>query len=137
MVDHVDELKRTAIMAAVRSKDTTPEIALRKLLHAQGYRYRLHDKSLPGRPDIVFPARKKAVFVNGCFWHRHEGCRYATTPKSRVEFWEAKFEANVARDRRNILGLKQMGWAVAIVWQCEFKQPEQVLARITDFLEST
>lgn len=137
MVDHVDTLKRTEIMAAVKSKNTSPEMTLRRLLHALGYRYRLHDRKLPGRPDVVFPIRKKAIFINGCFWHRHDGCRYSTTPKTRVEFWEAKFAANVSRDHRNIAALEQMGWSVAVVWQCELKQPETVLARLTRFLEST
>lgn len=135
MTDHVSVSKRAEMMAAVKSKDTSPEIALRKLLHAQGYRYLLHDRRLPGRPDVVFPARKKAIFINGCFWHRHADCRYSTTPKSEVGFWEAKFRANVARDERNIASLEQMGWSVAVVWQCELKQPEQVLARLTEFLE--
>lgn len=135
MTDHVSVSKRAEMMAAVRSKDTSPEIALRTLLHAQGYRYLLHDRRLLGRPDVVFPARKKAIFVNGCFWHRHADCRYSTTPKSKVGFWEAKFRATVARDARNIASLEQMGWSVAVVWQCELKQPEQILARLTEFLE--
>ena len=137
MVDHVGTAKRKAMMAAVKSKNTSPEVALRKMLYARGYRYRLHDAKLPGRPDIVFHGCKKAIFVNGCFWHRHSGCRYATTPKTRAEFWEAKFAANVGRDRRNIAALEEMGWSVAVVWQCELKQPEIVIGRMTKFLEST
>lgn len=136
MVDHVDAAKRAEIMAAVKSADTSAELTLRRLLHRAGYRYRLHDRKLPGRPDVVFPSRKKAIFINGCFWHRHENCRYATTPKTRVDFWEAKFAANVARDRRNTAALEGLGWSVAVVWQCELKRPEEVLARVTQFLES-
>lgn len=123
-------------MAAVKSKNTSAELTLRRLLHRAGYRYRLHDRKLPGRPDVVFPGRKKAIFINGCFWHRHDNCRYATTPKSRVEFWESKFAANVERDHRNMAALERMGWSVAVVWQCELRQPEKVLARVTQFLES-
>lgn len=85
----------------------------------------------------MFPGRKKAIFINGCFWHRHRGCRYASTPKTRSDFWMAKFEANVARDHRNIAALEASGWSVATVWQCELKQPKQVLARLVEFLEST
>jgi DNA mismatch endonuclease Vsr len=136
MIDHVDASKRAEIMAAVKSEDTSAELALRSLLHRSGYRYRLHDRKLPGRPDVVFPGRKKAIFINGCFWHRHDGCRYATTPKTRIEFWETKFAANVARDHRNMAALEHMGWSVAVVWQCELKQPEKALARVTQFLES-
>ena len=123
-------------MAAVGSKDTEPELKLRKMLHALGYRYRLHDARLPGKPDIVFARRRAAVFVNGCFWHRHEGCRYATTPKTDTDFWQSKFEANKARDKRNIVALKRLGWRVAVVWQCQLKSPQKVLSRVVRFLDS-
>ena len=122
-------------MAAVGSKDTGPELKLRKMLHALGYRYRLHDARLPGKPDIVFARRRAAVFVNGCFWHRHEGCRYATTPKTDTDFWQSKFEANRARDKRNIATLKRLGWRVAVVWQCQLKSPQKVLSRVVRFLD--
>ena len=122
-------------MAAVGSKDTEPELKLRKMLHALGYRYRLHDARLPGKPDIVFARRRAAVFVNGCFWHRHEGCRYATTPKTDTDFWQSKFEANKARDKRNIVALKRLGWRVAVVWQCQLKSPQKVLSRVVRFLD--
>ena len=134
MVDHVDRKKRSLIMAAVHSKDTSPELAVRKIVHGLGYRYRLHGGTLPGRPDLVFPARRKVVFVNGCFWHRHYRCRYATSPKTRRKFWEAKFATNVARDRRSARELKRIGWAVLTVWQCELKKPEQLTRRLDDFL---
>ena len=135
MTDHVDKIKRSAIMAAVGSRDTGPELKLRKMLHALGYRYRLHDARLPGRPDLVFAYRQKVIFVNGCFWHRHEGCRYATTPKTRVGFWKAKFEANKTRDVRNVKELKRLGWQVAVVWQCQLKSPKAAVSRIVKFLE--
>lgn len=135
MTDHVDQRTRSAIMAAVGSKDTGPELKLRKMLHALGYRYRLHDSRLPGKPDIVFARRRVTVFVNGCFWHRHEGCRYATTPKTETDFWQSKFDANKARDARNIKALKRLGWRVAVVWQCQLKSPKATLSRVVKFLE--
>jgi DNA mismatch endonuclease, patch repair protein len=134
MVDHIDPSRRSANMAAVKSKNTSPEIALRKLLHRLGYRYRLHLATLPGRPDIVFPARRKVIFVNGCFWHRHEGCKYTTMPKTQVEFWEAKFLANRERDIRTLDALRSLGWEVAVVWQCQIKNPELLLPEIIRFL---
>lgn len=134
MTDHVDRKTRSLIMAAVRSEDTKPELAVRKIVHAMGYRYRLHDRKLPGRPDLVFVSRCKAIFVHGCFWHRHTGCRYATSPKTHVAFWKAKFSYNVARDRRNRRELKKMGWVVLTVWQCELKNPKKLTERLNEFL---
>jgi DNA mismatch endonuclease (patch repair protein) len=134
VVDHVDCEKRSLIMAAVHSENTKPEMAVRRTVHAMGYRYRLHDRKLPGKPDLVFASRRKTIFVHGCFWHRHRGCKYATTPKTRTDFWEAKFAANVARDRRNRRELKRLGWAVLTVWQCELKKPEKLAERLDDFL---
>jgi DNA mismatch endonuclease (patch repair protein) len=121
-------------MAAVHSTDTSPEMAVRRIVHALGYRYRLHIPTLPGRPDLVFPSRRKIVFVHGCFWHRHNKCRYATSPKSNRKFWESKFAANVARDRRVRRELKKMNWATLTVWQCELKKPEKLTERLNDFL---
>lgn len=109
-------------------------MAVRKIVHALGYRYRLHVPTLPGRPDLVFPARRKIVFVHGCFWHGHNKCRYATSPKTNREFWESKFAANVARDRRVRRELKKMNWATLTVWQCELKKPEKLTERLNDFL---
>jgi DNA mismatch endonuclease (patch repair protein) len=134
--DHVDQAKRSLIMAAVHSTDTAPEMAVRKIVHALGYRYRLHVPTLPGRPDLVFPARRKIIFVHGCFWHRHNGCRYASSPKTNCEFWERKFDANVARDRRSRRELKKMNWSVLTVWQCELKKPEKLTERLNDFLSN-
>jgi len=136
VVDHVDHAKRSLIMAAVHSKDTKPEMAVRKLAHGLGYRFRLHVASMPGRPDLVFPSRYKVIFVHGCFWHRHPKCRYATTPKTQVAFWESKFCANMARDRRIRRELKQMGWTVLTVWQCELKKPEKLAGRLDEFLST-
>lgn len=109
-------------MASIRGKDTRPELLLRRALHRRGLRYRLHGGNLPGRPDLVLPRFQAVLFVHGCFWHRHESCRYATTPATRVEFWQAKFDANVARDIRNQHDLAEMGWRVGIVWECTTKK---------------
>ena len=109
------------MMAGIRSKDTVPELVVRKFLHSKGFRYRLHSKKLPGSPDITLSRRKVAIFVHGCFWHRHEACRYATSPRSNAERWTAKFDGNVARDRRNLEALERRGWSVIIVWECELR----------------
>ena len=115
--------ERSRNMAAIRGKNTAPELAVRRILHAMGLRFRLHRKDLPGRPDIVLPRHRTVVFVHGCFWHRHEGCSYTTTPKTRQEFWQAKFDGNVARDRRNQADLVQLSWRVLVVWECELRKP--------------
>lgn len=122
-------------MSRVKSKDTSPEIAVRRAIFAMGFRYRLHDASLPGKPDLVFSGRRKVVFVNGCFWHGHKGCRYARLPKSRVAFWTEKIEGNRSRDRSNVALLKRSGWKVLTVWQCELKKMEKLESKIYDFLE--
>ncbi len=125
-------LTRSRNMAAIRGKDTAPELAVRRILHAMGVRFRLHRKDLPGSPDIVLPRQRKVVFVHGCFWHRHEGCRYSTTPKTRQEFWVVKFESNVFRDNRNQSELKQLGWRVLVVWECELRKPEALRRRFAE-----
>lgn len=122
-------------MARVGAKDTRPELAVRRLLHRLGYRYRLHRRDLPGRPDICFPGRRKAIFVHGCFWHRHDGCRRTTTPKTRTSFWKAKFERNVARDRMNLSDLGRLGWEVMVVWECETTDLEKLAPRLVRFLD--
>ena len=137
MTDHVDKARRSAIMRAVRSRDTGPERSVRKLLHALGYRFRLHRKDLPGKPDIVFPGRRKVIFVHGCFWHRHKGCRWTTTPKSNVAFWTEKFEANVRRDRKNARDLRRAGWGVMVIWQCQAADTEKLARRLRRFLDET
>jgi DNA mismatch endonuclease (patch repair protein) len=133
-MDHVDENTRSRIMRAVRSTDTQPELAVRKIVHALGFRYRLHDKTLPGKPDLVFPSRHKVLFVHGCFWHRHKGCRYTTSPKTRTAFWDAKFQANVRRDRSSVRKLRRLGWGVMTVWQCQLKRPERLGEKLYEFL---
>lgn len=123
-------------MARIGPKNTTPELATRKLLHRLGYRYRLHRKDLPGTPDICFPARRKAIFVHGCFWHRHEGCRRTTMPKVRTSFWEEKFRQNIERDYRKIIALRELGWNTLVVWECETKTLPILTRRLVDFLSS-
>ena len=125
MTDIVDKQTRSRMMAGIKGKNTKPELALRRALHARGFRYRLHSKNVPGRPDLVFPKYHAIVFVHGCFWHRHEGCRYTTTPSTRPEFWQAKFDANVARDRSVHDQLLNAGWRVATVWECALRRPEE------------
>ena len=121
MTDIVDAATRSRMMAAVGQKNTKPEVLLRRLLHRDGLRFRLHRRGLPGRPDIVLARYRAVVFVHGCFWHRHPGCRRATTPRTRVEFWQEKFEANLARDRRVADALRADGWRVFTVWECGLK----------------
>ncbi len=126
MTDIVDKQTRSRMMAGIRGKDTKPELALRRALHARGFRYRLHALHVPGRPDIVLPKHRAVIFVHGCFWHRHAGCRYTTTPSTRPEFWQAKFNANVARDSSVRTALLESGWRVVTVWECALRKPEQV-----------
>lgn len=115
-------------MAANKGKNTEPELALRRALHARGFRYRLHPKKIQGRPDLVLPKYCAVVFVHGCFWHHHQDCRYATTPSTNADFWKKKFETNVARDGLVRATLLDQGWRVAIVWECALRKPEQVFA---------
>ena len=121
MTDTVDKATRSRMMARIGSKNTLPELVLRRALHARGLRYRLHHRGLPGTPDLVFRRFRAVCFVHGCFWHRHAGCPYATSPATRPEFWQAKFDSNVERDRRNRLSLLEAGWRVAIVWECALR----------------
>lgn len=113
-------------MAGIKGKNTRPEVMVRRFLHAEGFRFRLHDNGLPGRPDIVLPKYKLVIFVHGCFWHRHQGCRYATTPEQNRERWQEKFKQNVERDRRQINELVRLGWRVVVIWECSlrFRAPE-------------
>ena len=129
--------ERRALMARIGSKDTAPELVVRRLLHAMGYRYRLHRKHLPGTPDICFASRKKAIFVHGCFWHRHDGCRRATTPSARKSYWEEKFRRNVVRDRRNLTDLGDLGWDVLVVWECETADLPALASRLAGFLSGS
>lgn len=118
MADIVSPERRSRMMAGIRGRDTLPELRLRSQLFAAGYRFRLHRRDLPGRPDIVLPGRRVAIQVHGCYWHRHTGCRLTTTPSSNAPFWQAKFEANMARDRRDVAALLALGWRAAVVWEC-------------------
>lgn len=122
MADVVDANTRSRMMAGIRGKNTTPEVRLRKALHRAGFRFRLHGPKLPGKPDIVLAKHRAAIFVHGCFWHRHEGCRNASVPKSNADFWETKFARNVERDAANVEALVASGWRVCIVWECDIRQ---------------
>lgn len=137
MVDSIDQATRSLVMSRVKGKNTRPEMVVRKLVFAAGYRYRLHVRSLPGSPDLVFSARKKVIFIHGCFWHRHENCSLARLPKSRVEFWTEKLNGNKARDERVYDALTGADWEVLVVWECELKHRDQLDKRIRSFLEST
>lgn len=136
-MDTLTTAERSEIMGRVRSKNTRPEIAVRRLLHGMGYRFRLHRSDLPGKPDIVFPGRRVAVFVHGCFWHRHAGCPSTRTPKSRVSFWTDKFNNNTRRDRAARRALRSAGWRVLVVWECQIANVERLVCRIRRFMERT
>jgi len=121
VVDHLTPQQRSRQMSRIRGKNTAPEWVVRRALYGMGVRYRLHRKDLPGTPDIVVGRLRAAIFVHGCYWHRHPGCKRATTPSTRREFWETKFAANVARDRRKEEALEAAGWRVLVIWECETK----------------
>jgi len=123
-------------MSRVRAKDTRPELAVRRLVYRMGYRYRLHRRDLPGIPDLVFVARRRVIFVHGCFWHRHRGCASSRTPKSRVDFWVRKLDGNRRRDLGNLRTLKTLGWSALVVWECELRDMEKVQRQIQMFLRS-
>lgn len=127
--------QRSRNMAAIRGKDTNPEKAVRSLVHRMGYRYRLHAKDLPGKPDLVFPSLRKVIFVHGCFWHRHNRCELARLPKSRLEFWLPKLEANKRRDARCRRALTALGWSSLVIWECELRDPLRVMFKTLMFLE--
>jgi DNA mismatch endonuclease (patch repair protein) len=132
VADKLDPERRSANMARVRGKDTGPEMRVRRIAHRMGLRFRLHRRDLPGTPDLVFAKHKLVVFVHGCFWHRHEGCSRASTPTTRVDFWQAKFEANTARDRRQQKVLVALGWKVLVLWECGLKDEEAITAALAE-----
>lgn len=132
-MDRVTQAIRSRIMAAVRTRNTGAEIAVRSLVHRLGYRYSLSRNDLPGKPDLVFVSRRKVIFVHGCFWHGHS-CRYGRLPKSRITYWKPKITANKLRDRKQAARLKKTGWSVMIIWQCQIKRRDSLEARIKDFL---
>lgn len=135
LMDIVPPEKRSRMMAGIKGKNTKPELVVRKLVHGMGLRYRLHRKDLPGSPDIVFSRMKKVIFVHGCFWHRHLGCKFAYTPKSNTLFWEDKLEGNVRRDALTLKALDALGWQVLIVWECEVSDLFALTRKVTLFLE--
>lgn len=124
MTDVVDPTKRSQMMSGIRGRHTKPELVVRRMLHAAGFRYRLHRRDLPGTPDLVLPKHRAAIMVHGCFWHVHEGCRFATTPASNSEFWREKLARNRERDRRQLDALHSLGWRVLVVWECSTRTGE-------------
>ena len=136
MTDIVSPEIRSRMMSGIQGKDTQPEMTLRKALHAAGFRYRLHVRSMPGRPDVVLPKYSAVCLVHGCYWHRHPDCRYATTPATRREFWQEKFRSNVERDERQQRQLRDMGWRVAVIWECAVRPQtaDQAAARLIQWL---
>lgn len=122
MADVVDKATRSRMMAGIKAKDTAPELVVRRFLHSHGFRYRLHVKALPGKPDIVLPKYRSAIFVHGCFWHLHPGCKDAVMPKSNRKFWETKLDGNRARDKRNAAALTRSGWRWAVIWECTLRE---------------
>lgn len=137
MVDTLTPAERSERMGRVRSKDTKPEMKVRRLVHGMGYRYRLHRRDLPGCPDLVFPRLRKAIFVHGCFWHRHPDpeCKLARLPKSRLDFWWPKLEGNRRRDEANQAALLALGWRFLVIWECETKKTQYLVIKIKNFLE--
>jgi DNA mismatch endonuclease, patch repair protein len=138
MADSLTPVERSERMGRIRGKDTGPEMTVRRLVHGMGYRYRLHRRDLSGRPDLTFGKRRKAIFVHGCFWHRHgdSACKLARLPKSRLEFWLPKLERNKVRDQENIDRLMAKGWSVLVVWECELNNPSSLSDRIRAFLNN-
>lgn len=137
MADVVDVSTRSRMMSGIRHKDTAPELLVRRSLHAQGFRFRLHVAGLPGRPDIILPKHRAAILVHGCFWHRHPGCRFATVPATRPEFWAEKFQRNVERDRQSERDLRRLGWRVATLWECGVRRFDgHAVNRLTEWLRS-
>src|SRR5579872_3688501 len=137
MPDKLSAERRSANMRRIRSKDTGPELALRSMVHRLGYRFRVHRKDLPGTPDLVFPSRRKVIFVHGCFWHQHSGCGEGRVPASRREYWQPKLKRNQFRDARNQILLKDDGWGVLTVWECSLKKPKLLVKALQRFLGTT
>ncbi|MEZ2347536.1 very short patch repair endonuclease [Terriglobus sp. RCC_193] len=133
-MDSLDARRRSENMRRIRSKNSKPEIFLRSLLHKAGYRFRLHRTDLPGKPDVVFPGRRKVIFVHGCFWHQHSGCREGRLPGTRPEYWVPKLQRNVARDLANSVSLEKLGWRMLIIWECEIESSPGLLSKVEDFL---
>jgi DNA mismatch endonuclease (patch repair protein) len=136
MSDVFTKAKRSEVMSRIRARDTQPELAVRSMLHGMGYRFRLHRADLPGRPDIVLVRYQTVVFVHGCFWHRHKGCRFAYTPKTRRKFWLTKFDSNTKRDHKVVVALQKLGWKVITVWECEIGYPSSLARRLQAALQA-
>jgi DNA mismatch endonuclease (patch repair protein) len=135
MVDSLTPEERSNRMALVRSKGTKPEMAVRRLVHSLRYRYRLHDRFIPGQPDLTFRSRRKVIFVHGCFWHRHgEGCALTRMPKSRLDFWRPKLEENARRDREKQAALRALGWDYLVIWECQLKDVDGLTNRVREYL---
>lgn len=134
MADTLSPKERSERMSRIRGKDSAPEMKLRRLVHGMGFRYRLHVKELPGKPDLVFPSKHAVIFMHGCFWHRHEGCKLARLPKSKLDFWKTKLEANKERDLLHQRQLQNLGWRVLVVWECEMSDMDHVSAIVRGFL---
>lgn len=136
MIDTLTPMERSERMSLIKERDSRPEMVVRRLVHGLGYRYRLHRRDLPGRPDLVFGKRQKIIFLHGCFWHRHDdsACKLARLPKTRLDFWLSKLEANRARDVKNQERLKEMGWDYLVIWECQLRDKEQLAKRIQSFL---
>lgn len=135
LLDRISPERRSRNMSRIRSRDTDPELKVRRLLHGLGYRFRLHNRKLPGTPDIVLAGRRAVIFVHGCFWHRHGGCARASEPRSRIDFWSQKFEATMLRDSRALEALERDGWRTLVVWECEIGDGETLSGRLVEFLE--
>lgn len=134
MTDTLSRIERSERMSRIRDKGSTAEMKLRRLIHGIGFRYRLHVKELPGKPDLVFPSRRAVIFMHGCFWHRHEGCKLARLPKSKLDFWKPKLEANKERDLLHQQQLRDLGWRILVVWECEMIYTERVSTIVRNFL---
>jgi DNA mismatch endonuclease (patch repair protein) len=135
MSDRLTRKQRSILMAGVRTKHTGPELKVRSIAHGAGYRFSLHRKDLPGRPDIVFPRYKSVVYVHGCFWHQHKGCPKSVLPATREDFWTAKLSRNVSRDVENMRGLRRAGWRVLVIWECQTRDMDLVARKLKHFLQ--
>ncbi len=133
-MDFLSASERSRLMSRVKGKDTKPELLVRRLVRQLGFRFRVYNPSLPAHPDLVFPSKRKVIFVHGCFWHRHPHCPKATTPKSRVAFWRKKFQANKSRDRRKLSALRNLGWEALVIWECETRSQDRLRSRIRKYL---
>jgi DNA mismatch endonuclease (patch repair protein) len=135
MVDTLTILQRQLCMSRNKGKNTSPELFIRKLVSLQKLRFILHKKDLPGCPDIIFPKRKKVIFINGCFWHRHSCKKGRSMPATREKFWQQKFKRTIERDKQNFKALKKLGWKILVIWECQTKRPEKITDKITSFLK--